>query len=147
MILKGKIHSDIFAGICIAAICLFFYIYGMALPTDAKLFPDILLLLILFLDIFVILEGVRKSRRMSNGETVKDISWNEIKYPLLVFLIVVAYCALFYYAGYFIATPILLIGLMLFFKVRSWKVLILLPVGYLVFTYLLFVWQLNVRLL
>jgi len=145
--LKRKIHSDVFVGICIAIICVFFLAYGASLPVEAKLFPDILLFLILFLDIFVVLEGIKKSKLMMGGASVKDISWNEIKFPLVVFLITVLYCGIFYYFGYFIATPLLLVGLMLFFKVRNWKMLLLIPIGYLLFTYVLFVWQLGVRLL
>jgi hypothetical protein len=66
--------------------------------------------------------------------------------PLIVFCFIVAYIILFHCGNYFIATPLFMILLMLYFKVRSWKPLILVPLVYLVFTYVFFVWQLKVPL-
>lgn len=145
--LKKKIHSDIFVGIFLEALCAFFFFYGRKLPNEAKAFPDIVLFLIALLSAFVIIEGIRKTKQMNSGTAVKDISWEKIRYPLLTLAISVAYYLIFRYVGYFVATPILLVVLMLIFGVRSWKLLVLIPAGYMVFTYILFVWQLGVRLI
>lgn len=145
--MKARIHSDVYVGVCLEAMCAFFYFYGRNLPDSARMFPNILLLLVAVLSVFVIIEGIQKTKKAAAGDASADISWKELKYPLLTFLVAVAYYFLFRYAGYFIATPILLVGLMLLFRVRNWKVLVFVPVGYLVFTYVLFVWQLGVRLM
>jgi len=145
--MKKSIHSDIFIGIGIEAICAFFYFYGKKLPDAAQTFPNILLFLIAFLSIFIIIEGFKKTKEMNGGKSIKDLSWNEIRYPLLCLLMSVVYYILFRYAGYFIATPLLLVGMMLFFGVKNWKPLVFIPVGYLIFTYVLFVMQLGVRLI
>jgi len=145
--MKKTIHSDVFVGIGLEAFCLFFYLYGRRLPAAAKTFPNILLLCIALLAAFVTAQGVRKTKEMAGGAAIKDITWREIRYPLLTFAFAVAYYFAFRYLGYFIATPILLVGLMWFFRVRSWKALVFIPLGYLVFTYVLFVWQLGVRLI
>lgn len=144
--MKTKIHSDVFVGIVLEALCLFFFLYGRKLPDAAKAFPNILLLLIALLSLSIIISGVKKSRSIRSGEKIKDIESEQIKAPLIVFAVSVAYYFLFRYMGYFIATPVMLIGLMLYFGVRNWKPLVLIPIGYLAFTYLLFVWQLGVRL-
>lgn len=145
--MKKTIHSDVFVGIGLELLCAFFFFYGKSLPSAAKLFPNILLAFIAILSVFVIAEGVKKTKQMNTGEAIASISWDEIRFPLLTFGFSIIYYLLFRYVGYFIATPILLIGLMIFFRIRNWKALIFIPVGYLVFTYVLFVWQLGVRLI
>ena len=145
--LKKKIHSDVFVGIFLEALCTFFFLYGRNLPKEAKTFPNIVLFLIAALSVFVIIGGIRKTKQMNSGVDVKNISWEQICYPLLTLAISTVYYFLFRYVGYFIATPILLVSLMLIFGVRNWKPLVFIPVGYLVFTYILFVWQLGVRLI
>ena len=145
--MKKKIHSDVFVGIFLEVLCAFFFLYGRKLPKEAKTFPNIVLFLIAALSIFVIIGGIKKTKQMNGGVVIKDISWEQIRYPVLTLAISVVYYFLFRYVGYFIATPILLVSLMLIFGVRNWKPLVFIPVGYLVFTYILFVWQLGVRLI
>ena len=145
--MKKIIHSDVFVGIFLEALCVFFFLYGRKLPKEAKTFPNIVLFLIAVLSVFVIIGGIRKTKQMNTGVDVKNISWEQIRYPLLTLAISAVYYFLFRYVGYFIATPILLICLMLIFGVRNWKPLVFIPAGYLVFTYILFVWQLGVRLI
>lgn len=145
--MKNKIHSDVYVGIFLEALCAFFFFYGKKLPKDAKAFPYIVLFLIAVLSVFVIIEGIRKTREANGGKAVKDINWKTIRYPLLTLAVSVVYYFLFRYTGYFIATPILLAGLMLIFGIRNWKPLVFITVGYLVFTYIIFVWQLGVRLI
>jgi hypothetical protein len=144
---KLKLHQDVYTSVILFMVAFFFLVRSLLFPFEAAIYPLVLMGLILFLDIFVLIGGIRKTRqRQAGDDSVQTITWAMVKMPVIVLCFVVAYIVLFHWANYFIATPVFLILLMLYFKVRSWKAFVFVPLCYLAFTYLLFVWQLKVPL-
>ncbi len=58
----------------------------------------------------------------------------------------VVYLIIFYFVNYYAATALLLVVLMFYLGVRSWKVLFLVPSGFLICSYYVFAVRLHVRL-
>ena len=147
--MKTRIHQDVIIAILIALIVAFLAWYGCTLPRDSRVFPMIILGLIAVLDVLVLASGIQKSRQRRTGQSSDEnsIQLRSIAGPMLVFLLIVAYITLIRYLGYMIATPIFMLGLLLIFSVRSVKTIALTIAGYMIFAYLLFVWQLNIPLI
>ncbi len=103
----------------------------------------------LILNIFIFAGGIKKSKMLQDDEeeVKKQIHFSVIKQPLIVFAIIVLYTILFDFLGYFIATPLLILTMVLFYKVRKWKLIVSVIIVYHIFIYALFIWQLNVPLL
>ena len=133
--MKVKLHQDVYASIIIFIFSIFFFIRSLQYPPASAFYPALLMGLMGFCNIFVLINGIRKTLRMEKN----SISLDVIKKPLLVLLFIFAYTLLFRFFGYFIATPVFIIGFMLYFKDRNWKHLVLVPVFFMVFIYLLFV--------
>jgi nitrate reductase NapE component len=71
---------------------------------------------------------------------------SRVLFPVLGIAILVGYGWALYAAGYLVATPVLLVLLLLAYRVRSWKVIAGLSVGTTVVIYLVFYYLLLVRL-
>ena len=145
--MKVKLHQDLYVSSIILVLSLFFFVKSLPFPFESGLYPKILMGLIVFLNFFGLISGIRKTRQRISDNSSQTIFWNEIKKPLIALSFIVIYAALFHFLGYFIATPVFMIVFMLYFKGCRWKSLVFIPIFYLIFTYLLFVWQLEVPIL
>ena len=87
-----------------------------------------MLIIIAALDCIVLYRGIRLS-----GPAKEDKAFNfkEMKLSLLSFLFFIVYEILFIKFGYFIATPVFLVAIMIFFGERNWKVIVPVVLGYL----------------
>ena len=145
--MKLKVHQDVYVSLVVLIPAIYFLVKSLEFPFEASLYPVILIGMILFFNLFILFGGLRKTKLLQSGGSVKQfIKWDIIRKPLIVFGFMTVYVILFDVLNYFIATPLLMVLLMLYFKVRDWKTLVFVPVGYLVFTYVCFVWQLKVPL-
>jgi len=85
--------------------------------------------------------------RSSESNVTNPINWESIKIPLLIFLMTVVYIVLFRFTNFFVSSTIFLITLMKFYKVTSWKVILLTTVVFDIVIYVGFVRFLNVPLI
>lgn len=106
-------------------------------------FPRILLGVMAALTLIMLIGGIRKS----TPEKVEHLAWKTMQMPLVVLVFIAAYEALFILLGYFIATPVFLIGLFLYLKQRNWKLMLAVTAVYLILVYLIFVLVLKVKLI
>ena len=122
----------------------FLYYKTLAMPASAALFPRALLILFSALNTLILITDVKK---YWSTQEVGGLIWKDINMSLLAFVGVIGYVVLFDLVGYFPATGIMIAGFMLALKVRPlWKIAAIIG-GYWLFTYLLFVLWLKVRIL
>ncbi len=146
--MKLKLHQDIYiSGVILLLIAGVFYL-SLGFSGDSAVFPRMLAGGMTVLNLFILAGGIKKTREM-NPELDKEamVRFADVKMPLVVFGFIVIYAVLFNYLGYFIATPLFMLGLMCFYRFRKWKAIILLICFFHLFIWVLFVWQLKVQLL
>lgn len=145
---KKPIHQDIYLCGIIYLVAFFFWYFGRNIKHEARVYPLIVLSLILFFNTLLLIITIKKSRKMTAEEIAEhnSVHWDEIRFPLFIFLVIAAYIVLFDLIGYFIPTAIMMVALMLILKVRNWKIIVFVPAGILALIYLLFVIVLKIPL-
>lgn len=147
--MKSKaIHQDVFISIAIYIVLAFLLTVSMKLPKDSSVFPNMLIIGLAILNTSVLLKGISKTKIMKNeGTSVNPIRWEVIKMPLIVFFLTVIYIVLFRLSNFYLATTVYMVVLMKFYKIKSWKTVILVTFIFNVFIYLGFSMGLNVPLI
>lgn len=139
--MKQKLHRDVYIGTFLLILCAAFLIYGWVTirANDAKLLPCALLAAMCALSVSIIVKGMNASKESSDGSYEYTYTLKDVKEPLIAYLLCFGYLALFWWLGYFAATPIFLIVLMRYLKAGSWKKIILVTLIYTVVIYITFV--------
>lgn len=150
---KIRIHPDVWVALVILAIMgvLYYLTSNFMYAQSTATFPRMIIVAIIVCDLVVLLKGIRVTVELNRapqteGEKNTPTFWQQYKAPTLAFLIFIAYLLIFYFLNFYVATALMLVGMMLFFGVRSWKPLVFVPAGFLLATYLLFELILHVRL-
>lgn len=151
--MKKKLDQDVYISLILFVFAGWVFYCTVDMPSGAAVFPRLLVAAIAVFNADVLIKGLKKTKAAAlaaasgaEGEA-KGITWKDAKMPLKAYLFIAAFVILFSTVGYFIAAPLFFIGLMLFFKIRSWKTIIPVTAVYLIFIYIVFVWQLKVPLL
>ncbi len=164
---KRYVDKDIFISIFMYLLVAVIFIQTKKLPRDSAWFPYIILSIFTLLNTFLLFSGIKKSKAPKEDKLIPiDLSQNtendpeassnqdedsinngDLKTVLKVLVILTIYIALFKYTNYFIATSLMIISLMIFNKVRSWKMIIFTTIIFNIFIYILFVMQLKVPLM
>ena len=142
---KKQIHQDVYIGFLCVGLCVLIYALNMNLPADAALMPKLLVGLLSILSVLIIAQGLKKSKVPADQQK-KLLVWEDFKVPMVTWGIVALYVALFYFAGYFIATAVIIPLLMRYMKQINWKLIIAIDVGYLLVIYFAFVRMLGVSI-
>lgn len=150
--MKRKLHYDVILGICILALMTFLYFTSntFTYSESTSIFPKITIVIISVLAVIVLAEGIKKTLKSSAATDVQQAGpsfLNQYGKPLLVYGLFIVYLLVFYFVNFFVATALMLVGLMFYFGVRSWKTLLFVPVGFLAVAYIVFVNLLSVKLL
>jgi hypothetical protein len=143
------IHQDVYISLLLYIVSIFFLIASSKLPKDSAIFPNLLIIAFAILNTSVLYKGIKKTKTMRNEDpnAVNSIKWDVLKKPLIVFVLTVIYVILFKFTNYFIATTIFMIALMKFYRIKSWKNIILITIVFNIITYVGFVKTLNVPLI
>ena len=142
--MRKKLHQDVFIGFGCEAFCLLVIWLNSSLPRNAKMMPNVLCWLMMALAVYIIYDGLKKSKLPEEEQGEKAFNKDAFKIPLITWGLVVLYFVLFYAVGYYIATGIMLIVLMRFMKATSWKTILLITTAYLLVIYFGFVRLLGV---
>jgi len=144
-----SIHQDVYISAALFLILAILFAVTLELPESSSIFPYMLIGGIGILNMFVMLKAITKTKAMraSKSPATNPINWETIKVPMLIFVMTVAYIILFRFTNFFIATTFFLIALMKFYKVNSWKVILLTTVIFDILMYVGFVKLLNVPLI
>lgn len=142
---QKQLHQDVFIGFVCLGLCVLIYALNSALPSEAAMMPRFLDGLLLILSLMIIGQGIQKSKAPAE-EQKKLLVWEDFKVPLIAWGLVGLYLILFWLAGYFLATAVIILLLMRFMKQTSWKRIIAIDAGYLLVVYLVFVRLLGVSI-
>ena len=146
---KKTWSQDIVTSIILLAASVFLLINAMTKQSaEARQFPVLILILFMVLAVAMLYEGIRDTRRAAAGEDVKmkNIKWEEIKYPMLVFAFITIYIIAVDLIGFIIPSLLFTAGLMWFNYARNKLALILVPCGLVGFLYVLFTFILHTKL-
>ncbi len=143
-----KVHQDIYIAVGIFIFCTAGFILSIKLPSGASAFPLMLIFILLLLACLILWDGVKKTKLVAEGNSNDNsITISNLKVPLITFLIISGYFALFALTGYFIATIIFMIVFMRNLRLKSWRKILLITASFSFIIYAMFVKQLNVPVL
>ncbi len=126
------------------------FLTGKLKSPDSRMFPYVILALILFLSTLLLLRAAAALLKtpVQQNKTPGTSGFNKVLwFPYLGFAGIVFYIFLFEYTNYLIASAVLIMAFMLINKVRPWWLIAAVAGGYLLFTYVLFIQLLKVRLI
>ena len=143
------LHQDVYISLVVYVAIIFLLSVSVKLTGDSAVFPTMLLVAIGMLNTVILVKGIikTKSMKLENSTIINPIRMEIIKVPLIVFMFAVGYVIMFTLTNFFIATPIFMIGLMKYYKIKSWKMIILVTVIFNLLIYIGFDKMLNVPLL
>lgn len=115
---------------------------------DARMFPMLILAVFMILAVAMLINGIRDTKAAAEGKDVeiKNMKWEEVKYPLLVFVFIVVYVVAVDIIGFIIPSLLFTAGLMWFNYARNKLALILVPCGLVGFLYVLFTFILKTKM-
>ncbi len=146
---KIRIHQDVYISAVLLVFSAYVFYLTSKMKEQAARFPRIALTVFVILIIWVLLDGIRKSVRMTSGKDISDqrlLIWAQNRMPYALFLITVLYAVLMKYIGFFVSTALFMPAVMLFFRNRNIKMIIGVTGGTLIFVYILFVQMLHAQL-
>ena len=144
-----SLHQDVYISIAVYILVGIFLVMSTRLVEASAVFPRMILIGLGLLNTVIMFKGIKhtKAMRISGTETKNSIRWEVIKAPMIVFLMTAGYAALFAFTNFFISTSVFIIAIMKFYKVKSWKSILLMVAIFNAAIYLGFVMGLRVPLL
>lgn len=133
------------ASILVSILAAVFYYYSLDLPKAAYQLPRILIAVVVLLAVGMFLEAYLKYRRESkdkgkNKDVDKEVNYKRATtFTLMIFAYILAINPL----GYFLVTPVFIIGSLYYLKATKMKNILIITVFFTIFVYLLFVRFLN----
>ena len=128
----------LFAGGAVA-LSLLFIIQSFKLTDSAALMPRMLAVLIILLSVVMVLQGLAARRNMIAAGRREEIPSINVPLVTLFLIFIVGYVALIEVLGYFVATPLFIIGTYLFLKAMKLQNAILVAAGFCALVYGVFV--------
>ena len=145
---KKSWSQDIIIAILLLALSAFLIFHALTVQSaEARQFPILILLIFAALATAMLVNGIRDSRAAEKGEArFKNMKWEEIKYPLLVFVFIVIYVIAVDLVGFIITSLLFTASLMWFNYARNKLAMILVPCGLVGFLYVLFTFILKTKM-
>ena len=145
---KKSWSQDIIIAILLLALSAFLIFHALTVQSaEARQFPILILLIFAALATAMLVNGIRDSRAAEKGEArFKIMNWEEIKYPLLVFVFIVIYVIAVDLVGFIIPSLLFTASLMWFNYARNKLAMILVPCGLVGFLYVLFTFILKTKM-
>lgn len=148
--MKKKVWSqDIAVALLLLAVSAFLMVNALTKQSaEARMFPMLILIVFMILAVAMLVNGIRNSKAASEGKDVQlnNMKWEEVKYPLLVFVFIVIYVVAVDLIGFIIPSLLFTAGLMWFNYARNKVALILVPCGLVGFLYVLFTFILKTKM-
>lgn len=145
---KKSWSQDIVIAIFLLGVSAFLIFHAMTVQSaEARQFPILILVIFAALAAVMLVNGIRDSKADTDGESrVKNMKWEEVKFPLFVFVFIVIYVVAVDLVGFIIPSLLFTAGLMWFNYARNKVALILVPCGLVGFLYVLFTFILKTKM-
>jgi putative tricarboxylic transport membrane protein len=144
--MKSSLIQDVIFGIFIDVLAIFAFINTIGIPVNASFFPRIVISILFIFGTLLIILNLKKHKSAKDGNLPAGLALSDLESPGKAIAMIIVYMVLINVLGFFSATAIYLIGFMNFMRVSSWKIKIPVTLGFLLFIFVLFVYQLNVVL-
>ena len=118
---------------------LLFIINSTSLPNSAAMMPRLLASFIILLSAGMIWQGVSAHKRMVQAGKKEEIPFIDVKLVTMFLFFIIMYISLIEVLGYFIATPLFIVGTYMYLRALSIKGALLVAVGFCVLVYGVFV--------
>lgn len=145
---KKSWSQDIVIAIFLLGVSAFLIFHAMTVQSsEARQFPILILVIFAALAAVMLVNGIRDSKADADGDSrVKNMKWEEVKFPLVVFVFIVIYVVAVDLVGFIIPSLLFTAGLMWFNYARNKVALILVPCGLVGFLYVLFTFILKTKM-
>lgn len=148
--MKKHIHEDLLMSLFFIIVGLMFFLNSGGLSPDTTYFPLLCARVMMVLCIPVLIHGVKETitmnRKEADGDTTFQISWKELKGPVLTFLMIIGYALCISFIGFFISTFVFMMAFMYIQNYRKLISMLVITVGFEALVWLVFVFQLHLRL-
>ena len=136
---RRKINIDVYIGIILTALSVFFFFEARQLHPMAARFPVAVFGVFIAMSILLLVLGLRKTLRPELALS-SDFLLNIriIRAPLVVFGMIAAYMVLMHFVGFFISTAIFVPVYMIFYGVRRIRTILLTNITLILFVYVVF---------
>lgn len=135
--MKKILTMDVWIGIALMLLSVWFWILAGAFPKDAQMFPKFFLAANFILSVILIASTVIRNKKLAaQPETV--IPTSDIIVIISAYLIISVYVVCINFIGFYVSSSLFLVAFMLFLNTRSIKTLVCVTVGMDVFLFLLF---------
>lgn len=121
------------------ALSALFLVQSLRLTDSAALMPRILACLIIVLSAAMIRTGLRAHRRMAKAGKKEEIPYINVPLVSLYLVFIIAYVLLIETLGYFIATPLFLVGTYMYLRAMKLQSAIVVALGFCILVYGVFV--------
>lgn len=128
-----KFHQDFYIGIIGLIFCAFVLFLNFDLKGNAGVMPLLLDALLAIFSLIIFIGGLKKS------SDKKFLSYDVLKFPFLIWLLVGVYVFLFWLTGYLISSAIMIPVLMIFMKQRNFKIIFSITAVYVLLVYFVFI--------
>jgi hypothetical protein len=142
---KRVYRQDMIAGVVIILIGLAAFILALGMPGKAPMFPKLVSCGLMIMGALMVVFSIRKIKKDTPTEE-KAANLDEFKSPVIVLALLILYVLAVIYIGFYISTPIMLVGYMWFMGIRNKKTILVTTVIVMAFVYCLFTLQLGVPL-
>lgn len=142
-----RLNRDVYIGLGLIAFSVFFLMESAKMHPGAAEFPKIILGVFLMLSGFLVVNGLLntwKPERLKKSD--KPIALAELKSPVVIAVLSLAYVAAIDLIGFFIATTVFVPAFMFFFGVRKLAPILIVTASIDLFIYVLFTKLLSVYL-
>lgn len=146
---KKSWSQDIVVSIILLAFSAFLMVNAFTKQSaEARQFPVMILIVFMLLAVAMLINGIKDSLDAQKGKdvTIQNVTWEEMKYPLLVFVFIVIYVIAVDMFGFILPSILFTAGLMWFNYARNKLALVLVPCGLVGFLYVLFTFILKTKM-
>ena len=144
---RRKINNDLYIGLILTAISVFFLFETMKINPMAARFPRVVYGLFIGMSVLLTILGLRKTLRPELAlKSDFMLNFRVIRAPLAVFGILSGYMVLMYFTGLFISTAIFIPVIMFFYGIKSIRTIVLTNIILNAFVYVVFIRVLRIVL-
>ena len=147
--MKKHVHEDLLTSVFFILVGLLFFLSSRDLAPETTYFPLMCAGGMIILCIPVLIRGIKETISMnkkSETNTTFQISWRELKGPILTFLMIIIYALCISFIGFFVSTFIFMMVFMYFQNFRKLIPMLVITVGFEILAWFVFVFDLHLRL-
>lgn len=106
------------------AVCILFLVMTLQLKPAAQVYPLFIIILLAALTTLYVVQMVIGAKKKGVTSGLEDFEGFLPKQFFPILVMIIAYLAVMYFAGFYIATLLFMVGSLLFLKVPKWQIVV-----------------------